>query len=140
LLMKCLLHVGTKDVRRSNLRGTPHPIFDRKRWPGMEDRRFNAMNQSVLLASILLEIGMPYLASWLPEPNFRTGHNPRVDNWRLYDLVDIRITLVDEDIQDARNELNEIANGLEWREDPEMLENNGWWGSQLPAILGQQTI
>jgi len=32
------------------------------------------------------------------------------------------------DIQVARNELNEIANGLEWREDPEMLENNGWWG------------
>jgi len=67
------------------------------------------MNQSILLASTLLEIGMPYLASRLPEPNFRAGHNPRVDFWRLYDLVDIRKTPADEDIQVARNELNEIS-------------------------------
>jgi hypothetical protein len=123
--MKCLLHVGTKNVRRSNLTGTQHPIFDLERWPGMDDRRFNSMNQSILLASILLKIGMPYLASWLPEPNFGSGHNPRVDAWRLYGLVDIRTTPVDEDIQAIRNELNEISNNHEWREDTEMLPNNG---------------
>jgi hypothetical protein len=100
--MMCLLDVGTKNARRSNLTGIAHPIFDRKRWPGIDDGRFNAMNQSILLASILLKIRMPYLASWLPEPNFRVGHNP------------ICTTLVDEEIQVARNELNEISNNPEW--------------------------
>jgi hypothetical protein len=94
----------------------------------MDDRRFNSMSQSILLASRLLEIGMPYLASWLPEPNFRAGYNPRVDAWAEYDIVDIHTAPADRDIQATRNELNEISNNIEWWEDPEMLPNNGWWG------------
>jgi hypothetical protein len=48
----------------------------------MDDRRFKAMNLSILLASTLLEIGLPYLASWLPEPVFAKGYNPRVNGGR----------------------------------------------------------
>jgi hypothetical protein len=94
----------------------------------MEDQRFSAMNQSILLASKLLEIGMPYLASWLPDPNYRVGYSQK-DSDRRYEIVDIRTSLLtDKHIQVVRNELNEILKGLEWWEDPEMLENNEWWG------------
>lgn len=82
------------------------------------------MEQSILLASSLLEIGMPYLACWLPEPKHRR-------KWVEVDeeIVDIHIDEFTEgDIQVARTELDEISDGLHWREDENMFRRDGWWG------------
>lgn len=94
----------------------------------MDDKRYNAMNQSILLASIFLEIGMPYLSSFIPDPIYTMGYNPREDPERPYERVNIRKAPTDDDIQVVRNELNEISKGLEWWEDTAIFRSRGWWG------------
>jgi hypothetical protein len=118
----------TDNVPASSLTGIPHPIFARERWPGIDDQRFKAMEQSILLATKLLEIGMPYLACWLPKPAFATGRDLKTLK-HIEALVEIRQDrMTDANIALARTELDEIAANLEWREDPNMLKLKVWWG------------
>jgi hypothetical protein len=86
------------------------------------------MEQSILLATILLEIGMPYLACWLPEPAFATGRDLGTQNEITPNVEITQDRMSKAGIELARAELNEIMQGLEWREDPRMLEAKGWWG------------
>ena len=90
----------------SDLAGVPHKIFGRERWNAVEQSRFDSMQQSILVASYLLETGLPYLVSFLPKPTFSKDSQ---DN----KSIPIKNAVTRRDIQVVRDELDEIMAGLQ---------------------------
>lgn len=117
-----LEQVGTLDTGKTwnpNLTGKLHPFFDRKHWPSISTRRFDALEQSFQLATRLLKVAGPYLCNFLPDPKF---NGKRVKRLEVYDNRSFQ------EIDAANAVLLDIADHVQWRESPEMTTEEGFLG------------
>ena len=120
-----------------NLKGKVHTIFDRKRW-SIEQARYDALEQSFLLGTKLLEVGGPYLCNFLPDPKFTVESQGEFDGGGFDgggfaggwddddDSGGIRRLVVDDkrakrEIDVANAVLVDIADSLQWGENAHML-------------------
>lgn len=106
-----------------NLQGKVHTIFDRKRWK-IEEARYDALEQSFILGTKLLEVAGPYLCNFLPDQHFTFEEQYGAQVRRL--LVNDNRT---EAAIDAANAVFvDIADSLQWGENRQMLLNTSRWG------------
>ena len=50
-----------------DLHGPVHPFFDRENWRGLSQDRYDALQQSFQLCTRMLEVGAPFVSSYLPK-------------------------------------------------------------------------
>ncbi|KAI9746197.1 MAG: hypothetical protein M1818_000878 [Claussenomyces sp. TS43310] len=130
--------IGIKNVQPSDLRGDIHPIFRKERWTDMTDpKRHKALEQSLQLATRLLEVGLPWLASLIPEVNFELGDRAYGDDELMGGIVEEpwewlavkRIqTPSPEKMESVRAEFTEITRCVSWKEEDKMWKALGWKG------------
>lgn len=125
---KLLLRLGTPNTGAPDIEGPIHTFFSSKCWPQLHhnSRRFKAMRPSLILATKLLEVSGPFIASFLPE--------------RKYDEDDGRVEVCPavslESVTLAFQELEDIACQTKVREDESMWPNMGRHGIILPTGSG----
>lgn len=114
-----------------NLTGPVHPFFKRDRWEVCEED-YLLLYPSMRLATRLLEVGMPYIASFLPTSNI-FGTPQDVSHAEHSHLVCPReIPLAKRrslnDLRAAALELDAIAKCIKWRLDERMHAIYHWNG------------
>ncbi|KAA6409904.1 MAG: hypothetical protein FRX48_06517 [Lasallia pustulata] len=119
-----------------NLKGKVHTIFDKKRW-NIAQARYDALEQSFLLGTKLLEVGSPYLCNFLPDQNFL------VERQRGFDEGVIRRLIVNDkrtkaEIDAANTVLVEIADSLQWEENARMLPDTGRFGLNHTSYIAEE--
>ncbi|KAH7314192.1 hypothetical protein BKA65DRAFT_117858 [Rhexocercosporidium sp. MPI-PUGE-AT-0058] len=128
LILAEALNVGP--VKPSNLKATSkfqlHTFFARDSWQSVSDEDYKLLLPSMQLASNLIQVGTPYLCSFVP--------SRRVHDY----LADVRPSLtmfqVDpeewtaEDMEETREELLDIADYVEWELNDTMAKDNKWLG------------
>ncbi|TGO13804.1 hypothetical protein BTUL_0063g00360 [Botrytis tulipae] len=114
-----------------SLTGPVHPLFARKRWE-VSDEDYQLLMPSMRLATRLLEVGMPYLASFLPS-SIIFGSPQEVSHAEHSHLVCPRViplkhTVLIKDLQAAELELEAIARCIKWRLNDRMHATRNWNG------------
>ncbi|PVH83319.1 hypothetical protein DL98DRAFT_652516 [Cadophora sp. DSE1049] len=117
--------------RPSNLRATDdfplHAFFSRESWSSVSDEDYNILRPSMQFASNLVQVGMPYLCSFVPSSR---AHDHLVDeranNKNSYQIDPQPWT--EEDFQETRDALLEIANCVEWELNDTIAKDNKWLG------------
>lgn len=129
----------------STLTNTPHTIFDQERWKNHEGQQLSDVDYETLLPSIklasrFLEVGIDYLANFLPSSKLHQKLNDDgvvpellVNNEENYnDLYTIPIkakgTYNDEEVEDAIEELTEIAEMVTWRLNRSIVDDATFMG------------
>jgi hypothetical protein len=120
-----------RDVQPTDLANPIHKIFRRERWEAT-DEDYEVLLPSMRLASNLLDVGMDFIASFLPSDNLHNDIAGRLSYLEEYHGGDRQISLIKEpdaqDLATAREELNDIANVVKWQINNEMWRNNQWLG------------
>ena len=112
--------IDTK-VRRPDLEGEIHPIFQRERWPHISQERFDALRQSLILSTKLLNLAVPYFTSFLPNPKYHA--RPREHRIALNKIP------TEDELAKVRAELENMAPSIHFEEDPYMWPSSkGWLG------------
>lgn len=114
-----------------NLKGKVHTIFDQKRW-NIKQARYDALEQSFLLATKLLEVAGPYLCNFLPDQIFTFEEQYGATVRRL--VVNDNRTKAEIDAANAV--FVDMADSLQWRENRKMLANTGRWGLNHASYEG----
>ncbi|KAM0149992.1 hypothetical protein ACHAQE_009142 [Botrytis cinerea] len=114
-----------------SLTGPVHPLFARNRWE-VSDEDYQLLVPSMRLATRLLEIGMPYLASFLPS-SIIFGSPQKVSHAEHSHLVcpkviTLKHTVLIKDLQAAELELEAIARCIKWRLNDRMHATRNWNG------------
>ncbi|TGO59163.1 hypothetical protein BCON_0047g00010 [Botryotinia convoluta] len=114
-----------------SLTGPVHPLFARNRWE-VSDEDYQLLMPSMRLATRLLEVGMPYLASFLPS-SIIFGSPQEVSHAEHSHLVCPRViplknTVLIKDLQAAELELEAIARCIKWRLNDRMHATRNWNG------------
>ncbi|KAK2765923.1 hypothetical protein FQN54_007438 [Arachnomyces sp. PD_36] len=120
--------VDTPNTGPPNIQGPIHTFFSQKCWPQLHHntRRLQAMRPSLILATKLLKVSGPFIASFLPEK--RSGeYDGRV---RVNPVTSLG------DIARAFQVLDEIAQQTKVREDESMWPNVGRHGVIIPTGSG----
>jgi hypothetical protein len=120
-----------RDVQPTDLDNPIHKIFRRERWE-VTDEDYEVLLPSMRLASYLLEVGMDFIASFVPSDNLRDDIVGRLSYLEGYHGGDRQVSLIkdpdDQDLAMAREELNDIANVVKWQINNEMWRDNQWLG------------
>ena len=121
-------------TRIPDLTGDLHPIFARERWR-ISDQRYEALEQSMQLASKLLRVSGPAMAPFLPKfvpLNDGTRLNVRASCLPSAGAsLDPRSARVVEAAIQYHAET--LPNQITWTECPSMLPNLGWLGINMPC-------
>lgn len=109
---------------KPNLNGPIHPIFQPERWPELKGNptRYDSFRPSFILASRLLKVAGPFLASLIPRL--------RLDSKREKIVLNEKPT--DDQLRQCFDELDLIAQHVEWKENAEMWPNLGRHGLTVP--------
>ncbi|KAL3428398.1 hypothetical protein PVAG01_01907 [Phlyctema vagabunda] len=136
-------------TRIPDLSGDVHPIFAEERW-STADRESGGtalLQQSMLLASRILEAGIEHVAEFLPSDRlYEVPMSPRDENLNMMlqgddrnnsgvpRLLPLRDYIGPDDLELARSELDDLASSITWQTDPLIYRRNGWNGicSQVP--------
>ena len=125
------LYLGDDGLaQKPRLDGKLHPVFARSNWRGISDRRYGALEQSMLLATKLIELSGAAFASALPDFRQNTKRSRRALAVPLADNAPSQD--VQERIQAAKDLFDSHAPNIQWVEDEEMLKNKGWLGINAP--------
>jgi hypothetical protein len=93
--------------------------------------------QSMQLASRFIEVGMPYIASFLPSDSISYNKVSNDDNGSSYDEIRLMEGLSNKELSEAKKELEEIAKSVRWEVSPDIFSSTmPSWGRN---ILAQQT-
>lgn len=106
-----------------NLQGKVHIVFDRKRWK-IEKARYDALEQSFLLSTKLLEVAGPYLCNFLPDQHFTFEEQYGAQVRRLA----VKDNRTKAEIDAANAVFVDIADSLQWEENRQMLPNTSRFG------------
>lgn len=106
-----------------NLQGKVHIVFDRKRWK-IEKARYDALQQSFLLGTKLLEVAGPYLCNFLPDQHFTFEEQYGAQVRRLA----VKDNRTKAEIDAANAVFVDIADSLQWEENRQMLPNTSRFG------------
>ncbi|KAH6716780.1 hypothetical protein BKA61DRAFT_671251 [Leptodontidium sp. MPI-SDFR-AT-0119] len=129
LILAEALNVGP--VKPSNLKATAnfplHTFFAREYWQSVRDEDYNILLPSMQLASNLLQVGMPYLSSFVPSSRVHdhlTGVRPSLTTLLQVDMED----WTEKDMEKTRDGLHDIADCVEWELNDTMAKDNRWLG------------
>ncbi|KAG4435256.1 hypothetical protein IFR05_009252 [Cadophora sp. M221] len=129
LILAEALNVGP--VQPSNLKATTnfplHTFFAREYWLLVSHEDYDILLPSMQLASNLLQVGMPYLSSFVPSSRVHDhliSVRPSLTTRLRVDIGDWSI----EDMEETRNELHDIADCVEWELNDTMAKDNKWLG------------
>ncbi|EDN93914.1 predicted protein [Sclerotinia sclerotiorum 1980 UF-70] len=118
-------------VHPPDLTGPVHPFFARDRWE-VADEDYQLLLPSMRLATRLLEIGMPYLASFLPTSKiFGTPQDVSHAEHRTIvapKVIQTKKQILVKDLQVAELELEAISRCIKWRLNERMHADKGWNG------------
>jgi len=117
-----LEQVGALDTGKNwnpNLTGKLHPFFDRRHWPSISTRRFDALEQSFQISTRLLKVAGPYLCNFLPDPKF---------NGKWIKRLEVNDCRSFQEINAANTALLDIVDHLQWRESPDITPKDGFLG------------
>ncbi|CAD6449424.1 d39c029e-460b-4271-a5a4-25a933d010b4 [Sclerotinia trifoliorum] len=118
-------------VQPPDLTGPVHPFFARDRWE-VADEDYQLLLPSMRLATRLLEIGTPYLASFLPTSKiFGTPQDVSHSEHRKIvapKVIQTKKQILVKDLQVAELELEAISRCIKWRLNERMHADKGWNG------------
>ncbi len=117
-----LEQLGTLDSGKNgnpNLTGKLHPFFEKKHWPDISTRRFNALEQAFQLSTRLLKVAGAYLCNFLPNPKF---------NGKWIKRLEVNDSRSIQEIDAANAVLLDIVDHVQWRESPYITPKNHWLG------------
>ncbi|KAI1932410.1 hypothetical protein LOZ65_000704 [Ophidiomyces ophidiicola] len=111
-----------------NIEGPIHPIFQQNKWPELIDcpERYFSFQPSLILATKLLEVGLPFLAALIPRLT--------LDSTKQY--IEIIENVKNEQLQHCIGRLNLIAQHTEWKENSIMWPRLGRHGVTVPSNGG----
>ena len=98
-----------------DLQGPIHPLFERSHWTNLSQNRYDALQQSFQLCTRMLEVGAPYLASYLPRIKIAPP-----DELFLHSRLSISQNPWPDAMREARMALGDVAAYVTWDEDPDM--------------------
>ncbi|KAI9645638.1 hypothetical protein NHQ30_006380 [Ciborinia camelliae] len=115
-----------------NLTGPVHPLFTRDRWE-IADDDYTLLLPSMRLATRLLEVGMPYIASFLPSSRIfnspqDVSHAEHSGRSRCPQVIPLRKKVLLKDLQVAAMELQAMAKSIKWRLNERMHAEYRWNG------------
>ncbi|KAH7391498.1 hypothetical protein BKA64DRAFT_106448 [Cadophora sp. MPI-SDFR-AT-0126] len=118
-------------VRPSNLQATAnfplHAFFNRGSWSSVSDEDYNLIRPSMQLASNLIQVGMPYLCSFVPSSRAHDHLADRRAHIKSSYQIDPQLW-TEEDIHETRDELLRIANCVDWELNDTIARDNKWLG------------
>ncbi|KAJ8071787.1 hypothetical protein OCU04_002101 [Sclerotinia nivalis] len=118
-------------VQPPDLTGPVHPLFARDRWE-VADEDYQLLIPSMRLATRLLEVGMPYLASFLPTSTiFGTPQDvSHAEHRKLVcpKVIQAKKQVLVKDLQEAELELEAISRCIKWRLNERMHADKSWNG------------
>lgn len=126
-ISKRLQWLGTPNIGAPDIQEPLHTLFSSSCWPQLHHntRRFKAMLPSLTLATKLLKVSGPFIASFLPERKYDEDGKIKVSP--VVDLEGIALAFL---------ELEGIACQTKVREDESMWPNVGRQGIILPTGSG----
>ncbi|KAL2061643.1 hypothetical protein VTL71DRAFT_7020 [Oculimacula yallundae] len=118
-------------VKPSNLQETAsyplHSFFVPELWQSVSNEDYELLLPSMHLASNLLQVGLPYLSSFIPATRIHSKFI--VKNRKNSDYYQVNPREWDaEDLQETREELEEIATCVEWELNDTIATDNKWLG------------
>ncbi|CZT03784.1 uncharacterized protein RCO7_07577 [Rhynchosporium graminicola] len=118
-------------VRPSNLQETTsyplHKFFSPECWESVSDEDYNLLLPSMQLASNLIQVGLPYLCSFVPPDRVHSSLNGKSRKGPNDYQVDLK-DWDKEDQQNTRDELNTIASYVTWELNDTIATDNKWLG------------
>ncbi|EEP79301.1 predicted protein [Uncinocarpus reesii 1704] len=120
--------IDVENPTTPDLQGPIHPIFHHERWPELKEntKRYDVFRPSFILATKLLKVAGPFLASIIP--------TLRLDAKREYVVLEKSAT--DNQLQKCFKHLEIIAQHMEWKEDAVMWPSLGRQGLTVPQDAG----
>ena len=106
-------------------------FFSRELWE-ITDADYALLMPSMRLATYLIRIGMPYIATFLPSENVfgpSRGHCPAD--------IPLKDPVTADDLAEAEKELREVAQSTRWQINNEMFEDHGWLGITMLAPVSR---
>ena len=122
-----LKQCGAVDSNRrwfTDLQGDIHPLFSKQRWIGISQERYDALQQSFILGTKLLQVGGQYLCNFLPADRMKRQLTAFMSPTRHHRLP-IHLGWSSEDILEAFEELENIAEHVQWKESTDMWPRRG---------------
>lgn len=124
-----------------DLTGPVHSFFARDRWE-IADEDYQLLLPSMRLGTRLLEVAMPYIASFLPSSIiFGSPQDPsHAEHARKVcpNVISLKKSLQLNDLQEAELELQEIAKCVKWRLNERMHAKFNWNGITRIVDHGEQ--
>ena len=117
----------------TNLQGEIHPLFLKQRWNGVSTERHNALHQSFILGTKLLQVGAQYLCNFLPAERMKKQMTTFMSPTRNHRLP-IHLGWTSEDVKEAFDELDSIAEYVQWEENKDMWPKHQWIGMNRPSV------
>ncbi|TAQ86571.1 hypothetical protein B7494_g5106 [Chlorociboria aeruginascens] len=137
--------LDTGPTRPPDLSGQLHDLFSRERWE-VSDDDYEVLLPSMHLASNLLRVGMPYIATFLPSDyvyNLKAAELARGES-DITGKESLRPSVIPlkrrirlRDLKEAEYELKEVAKHVTWQTDEHILERVGWLGVTLLAPVAK---
>ncbi|WEW56495.1 hypothetical protein PRK78_001940 [Emydomyces testavorans] len=120
--------IDVENPTRPDLEGPIHLIFQRENWPELEGKsdRYDSFKPSFILATKLLKVAGPFLASLIPDLRF--------DSKKQYIAVSENPTK--DELQKCFERLDVIAQHTEWRENSTMWTSLGRHALTVPQDAG----
>ncbi|EPE26079.1 hypothetical protein GLAREA_01991 [Glarea lozoyensis ATCC 20868] len=119
-----------------DLKGDLHCLFARKNWIKVTEEHYQTLLPSMQLASRLIEVGMPYVASFLPSDGITSKTISPDDDAISYEQISLKESVTKGGVTAARLELEKIADNVQWEVNPDIFSSMNSWGT---SILTQQT-
>ena len=109
-----------------DLRGPVHPFFDRENWSDLSQDRYDALQQSFQLCTRMLEVGAPFVSSYLPEMKMTPA-----DSHFKYPRLHIQPNPWPVAMEESYKALEVVTRFVSWHEDLDMWPRIGgpkWQG------------
>ncbi|CAG8952446.1 hypothetical protein HYFRA_00001193 [Hymenoscyphus fraxineus] len=114
--------LNTGKARKPDLTGPLHPLFKPERWRYYNKLDHDLLLPSMHLASNLLEVGLPYIANFLPSEQYEKVKNGP------YDEIDLQ---EDGNIRKAGEFLEALAENVTWELNADMFHTMNAWGMNI---------
>ncbi|KAE8443809.1 hypothetical protein EG329_001316 [Mollisiaceae sp. DMI_Dod_QoI] len=115
-------------TRRPDLTNPVHKLFEREKWTNISDDEYNILLPSLRLASNLIAVGTDYFAQFLPSDDVHEELAQRLENKQEHVIIFKKDPFTDEELQTTREELDSIAEDIEWRLNYTLAKTNGALG------------
>ena len=107
-------------------------MFYKRQWSAVSSERYDALKQSFILSTKLLQVGSQYLCNFLPADRMKQQMTTFMSLARNHRLP-IHLGWTSDDIEEAFGELNNIAEYVQWEENSNIWPTSQWTGMNRPT-------